>query len=179
MKDWDAWRQRLAVADLRLARVYLTEARAVRADGNIALADLYHNAGRACRRAAQAFFSKSAVCLLAVAMLGCTTLSRGEKDLWRDAQMRGVREVQVCSPGLAAGLNILPGVGNAYIAGSGGPGSEWAWFAINFLTWPISPIWAIPDGAISAKTVNVRETLYIHRLAVRPQSHKLTLPDRR
>ena len=121
---------------------------------------------------------RSVVCLCAVVLFGCTTLSRGEKDLWRDAQMRGVQKIDVCSPGLAAGLNILPGVGSAYIAGSGGPGSEWAWFAVNFLTWPISPLWAIPDGAISANTVNVRETLYVHRLAVRPQPHKLTLPDR-
>lgn len=56
------------------------------------------------------------------------------------------------SPALAAVLNILPGGGDIY-------NGEWSGFVLDFLLWPISPIWAIPQGAITAHNINKAYTI--------------------
>ena len=56
----------------------------------------------------------------------------------------------------AAGLNFLPGIGNAYLANKGAGGMQWAVGAGNLLLWPISPLWSVPEGHVDARTMNRR-----------------------
>lgn len=58
-----------------------------------------------------------------------------------------------------AGLNVLPGIGNFYLAAKGGPGWQWAMGVGNLLLWPISPLWAVPEGGMDARTLNERALL--------------------
>jgi len=108
------------------------------------------------------------VALLAVAAGGCTTLTSYEKQQWGAASAAGVQKVKVCSPGAAAGLNLIAGLGNVYLAGKTENAGELGWWALNFLTWPLSILWAVPDGAISADNINIRETLILHGYRLRP-----------
>jgi len=55
------------------------------------------------------------------------------------------------SEGLAAGLNILPGIGDFY-NGNVGLG------VVNLLTWPVPILWAPTGGATGAQEVNYYET---------------------
>ncbi len=56
---------------------------------------------------------------------------------------------------LAAGLNVLPGIGNFYLAcGAGGRPDHWLWGAANLLLWPISIAWAVPEGYVDAERIN-------------------------
>ncbi len=63
---------------------------------------------------------------------------------------------------LTAGiLNLLPGVGNMYLAsGNGGDSSQWIYAAGNLLLWPISVLWGVPEAVIDANTINKREMLH-------------------
>lgn len=56
-------------------------------------------------------------------------------------------EVKEKSPGTAAGLNFLPGIGDFY-NGNVGLG------IVNLLTWPLSILWAPVGGASGANEVN-------------------------
>ncbi len=66
---------------------------------------------------------------------------------------------------LAAGLlNILPGFGNFYLAmGEGADSNHYVFGFINLLLWPISPLWAVPEGVIDAQTINKREMIYFYK----------------
>jgi hypothetical protein len=67
------------------------------------------------------------------------------------------------SPAEAALLNLLPGVGNFYLAaGNGGDSSHYTYGTLNLLTWPLSILWGIPEAAIDANTINKREMLYYY-----------------
>lgn len=57
---------------------------------------------------------------------------------------------------VAASCNILPGIGNFYLARRGGGGTQWVLGVGNLLLWPISPIWSIGEGYLDAQTVNQR-----------------------
>lgn len=66
---------------------------------------------------------------------------------------------------LVAGmLNLLPGIGNFYLAsGNAGDSSQWVYGFGNLLLWPLSVIWGIPEAAIDANTINNRDMLqYLH-----------------
>ncbi|MHC4820341.1 MAG: hypothetical protein ACYTDX_01305 [Planctomycetota bacterium] len=56
------------------------------------------------------------------------------------------------TPVLAALLNILPGGGDVY-------NGEWGAFALDFLLWPLSPVWAIPQGAVTSGNINKKATI--------------------
>jgi hypothetical protein len=66
---------------------------------------------------------------------------------------------------LAAGLlNVLPGFGNFYLAvGHGNDSVQCVYGLANIWFWPISIVWAAPQGAIDAGTLNEREMLYYYR----------------
>ena len=67
-------------------------------------------------------------------------------------------------PGVAAALNILPGIGNFYLAsGNAGSSDHYVYGALNFLTWPFSWLWGIPEAAIDANNINKSEMLYYYR----------------
>lgn len=58
--------------------------------------------------------------------------------------------------GVVAGLNILPGIGNFYLAHQGGGGMQWALGTGNLLLWPFSPLWSVAEGYADARTLNQR-----------------------
>ena len=101
-------------------------------------------------------------CLLFVT--GCTTMSRSDKERYRELQAMGLgsgnREIK--SPATAGALNLLPGIGNFYLAVGTEESEQWLFGALNLLTWPISPIWAIPEGVLDAGTINKKEVVYYY-----------------
>ena len=109
--------------------------------------------------------------MIAMVACGCVSLTYQEK---RNLAMLKANGITVDRPvgdfeepnsRLAAGLlNILPGVGDFYLAsGRGNDSTECVYGLINLFTWPVSILWAIAQGAIDAGTLNEREMLYYFR----------------
>jgi hypothetical protein len=107
--------------------------------------------------------------LLAIAVMtgsvACLSLSRSDEEMLRELKSYGIRsnEVKRKSAPLAACLNILPGIGDFYLAAGTDNGDMWLYGFLNLLTWPISILWAIPEGAIDAGTINKQETAYYYK----------------
>lgn len=90
---------------------------------------------------------KNLFCLLLLTTLAsCASLNSQQKTELKEWQANNL-EVQEKSPGTAAALNILPGIGDFY-NGNVGLG------IINLLTWPASIIWAPVGGATGAEEIN-------------------------
>ncbi len=102
---------------------------------------------------------------------GCTHLTRQEEIQLQQLKGHGVtidRPIgsfePPASPVGAAMLNILPGIGNFYLAtGNGSDSSHALYGVLNFLFWPISVIWGVPEAAVDANTINKREMLYYYQ----------------
>lgn len=108
---------------------------------------------------------------LLLCLSACTTLTRQEQNELRNLKAQGVTVdrpagsfERPASPGGAAALNLLPGIGNFYLAsGNGGDSSHWLYGTLNLLTWPISILWGIPEAAIDANRINERELIYYYK----------------
>lgn len=81
---------------------------------------------------------------------GCSSLNSSQKHELAEWESEDLK-VETKSEGLAAGLNILPGVGDFY-NGNIGLG------VVNLLTWPVSILWAPVGGASGAAEVNYYST---------------------
>ena len=69
-------------------------------------------------------------------------------------------------PVLAAVMNVLPGMGNIYLAIDTDESTMWAATGIgvvSWLVWPLSAVIAIPEAAIDAVTINRREAIYYYQ----------------
>ncbi len=101
----------------------------------------------------------------------CTTLTRQENIQLQQLKAHGVTldkpvgHFETPNSPLAAGLlNILPGVGNFYLAvGNGGDSAHALYGLGNLLLWPISIVWAVPEGTIDAINLNKRELIYYYK----------------
>jgi hypothetical protein len=104
------------------------------------------------------------VVVLLVAGSGCVSLSRTDKATLRELRGHGIRETdqRVKHPAVAGGLNILPGIGNFYLACGTDESEQWVVGFMNLLFWPISILWGIPEAAIDANTLNQRELVYYY-----------------
>lgn len=110
------------------------------------------------------------VFLCTTLLCGCTHLTRQEEMQLQQLKGQGVsvdkpvgNYEKPASVGAAAALNILPGVGNFYLAsGDGADSSHWLYGFLNLLTWPLSVVWGIPEAAIDANNINQRELLYYY-----------------
>ncbi len=112
---------------------------------------------------------------LAIVMLllttACTTLTRQEQNELRNLKAQGItvdRPVgnyeRPASPGAAGALNLLPGIGNFYLAsGNGGDSSHWLYGCLNLITWPFSILWGVPEAAVDANRINERELIYYYK----------------
>lgn len=94
--------------------------------------------------------------LILLMLNACASLSPVEQaqyqSLEKDLKVAQLQEVEKKSAGAAGALNVLPGFGNLYL---GQPGL----FAVNLLTWPISPVWSVPQAAIDAGNANKKHTI--------------------
>ena len=106
-----------------------------------------------------------------VLLSGCTSLTRSEEVQLQQLKAQGVtvdkpigNYEKPASVGGSAALNVLPGIGNFYLAsGNAADSHHWLYGFLNLLTWPISIVWAVPEAAIDANTINKREMLYYYR----------------
>lgn len=58
---------------------------------------------------------------------------------------------------------MLPGIGNFYLGvGNGAESAQMLYGFLNFLLWPSSIIWGIPEAAIDAGRINERELIYYY-----------------
>ena len=106
-----------------------------------------------------------------VALLsGCSSLSYTEKTAIRSLKSQGITVDKPVGPweapasaGAAGGLNLLPGIGNFYLAsGNGAEKSHYLYGFLNLLTWPLSIVWGIPEAVVDANTINERELVYFY-----------------
>ncbi len=99
----------------------------------------------------------------------CTTITRYDKAQLNELKSYNINtdNPQISNwdkpknPLLAGGLNILPGFGNFYL--SSYDSSQSAYGIINFLTWPLSTIWSIPQAIIDANRINELDLLNHYR----------------
>lgn len=107
------------------------------------------------------------VCILLVVSLfqGCASISRSDRAMLRQIEYCGLGKTdeQVKKPVMAGVLNLLPGIGNFYLATGTEQGDQWIYGTGNLLLWPISPIWGVPEAAIDAGTINKLETVYYYQ----------------
>lgn len=111
------------------------------------------------------------VVLFSVLTEGCVSLTYQEKQNLVMLRENGITvdrpagNFEEPNSRLAAGLlNILPGFGNFYLAfGRGSEGVQCVYGLANLWFWPISIVWAAPQGAIDAGTLNEREMLHYYR----------------
>lgn len=109
--------------------------------------------------------------LLLALTAACTPLTKQEQNELRNLKAQGVTVdrpagsfERPANPGAAGALNLLPGIGNFYLAsGNGGDSSHWLYGCLNLITWPISILWGIPEAAIDANRINERELIYYYK----------------
>lgn len=96
--------------------------------------------------------------------MACTTMSRSDTERYRELKGLGVRpnDMKTKNEAAAGALNLLPGFGNFYLAAGTEESEQWVFGFLNLLAWPISPIWAIPQAAIDANTINKKELVYYY-----------------
>lgn len=105
---------------------------------------------------------KAAFLLFAALVLSsCAQLSPWEKARLAELEYQGVTvpHKEIKSPAAAAFLNILPGVGNVYLAIGTEETYEWLSALANAVTWPYSIIWGVPEGVIDARVINKRYSI--------------------
>lgn len=113
----------------------------------------------------------------------CTSLTMQEKHTLRSLKTHGITVdtptgnwERPANPAGAALLNLLPGIGNFYLAsGNGGQSEHFLYGTLNLLTWPISIVWGIPEAAVDANRINERELIYFYTF---DESGQLALQDK-
>jgi len=93
---------------------------------------------------------------MVIFLSGCASLSGYDKIKYDRLKLKLERcklpELTPKKPGIAAALNILPGIGNVYLG-------QWGMFAANLLLWPWSVPFSIPQAGVDAGNLNKKETL--------------------
>lgn len=105
-----------------------------------------------------------------VLLTACTSLTYQEKSTLRELKGYGITVdtpagnwEAPAKPGAAGGLNLLPGIGNFYLAaGNGGQSEQYLYGVLNLLTWPVSILWGVPEGVVDANKINERELVYFY-----------------
>lgn len=96
-------------------------------------------------------FKRSFISLLSLVIItSCASLNSAQDKELKTWQAKNL-EVREKNPSMAAGLNVLPGIGDFY-NGNVGLG------VVNLLLWPASVLWAPVGGADGAKEVNYYAT---------------------
>ena len=93
----------------------------------------------------------------ALSFTGCVSLTEEQKSYAGEIQ-------EYKSPSKAAGLALLPGVGNLYLStGKELPSQknnhmQGALAIVNWATWPVSIVWSVPQAYIDAERINIQES---------------------
>lgn len=111
---------------------------------------------------------KSMVVLLILFICSCTHLTSAERQRKIELKSQGItidhprdNWEKPANAGAAGALNLLPGIGNFYLAsGNGADSAHWLYGTLNLLLWPISILWGVPEAAIDANVINERELIY-------------------
>ena len=106
-----------------------------------------------------------------IGLSACTHLTAEERHQIKYLQSNGITVKhpqsdweKPASPVMAGFLNILPGLGNLYLAlGDGADRMQLIYGAFNFFMWPWSVVWGIPEAVIDATTINKRELIYHYK----------------
>lgn len=121
--------------------------------------------------------------ILAVLLGGCTELNTTEKLNLNQLDKRDIRlsndnisfEASK-SPVLAGVLNLVPGLGNLYLAtGRGGDAEHYKYGLFNLATlpfiWPIAIFWTVPEAVLDGVTLNKKEmlTYYLYDERTKPE----------
>ena len=96
----------------------------------------------------------------------CVSLSESERATLYELEQYGapIPVRTVANPKTAAFLNVLPGVGNFYLAcGEGGELIQLPIGIIHLLTWPFSPLWSVAQAYKDANSLNKKETVLYYR----------------
>ncbi|WP_285349189.1 hypothetical protein [Pseudomonas sp. ME-P-057] len=88
----------------------------------------------------------SAAALLALTA-GCASGLNSVQESELAAYRANHLDIQEKSPGLAAGLGLLPGGGSFY-------GRAYGWGVVNLLLWPVSILWDPVSGYDAAESIN-------------------------
>lgn len=115
---------------------------------------------------------KTVLCVMLSVFLfaGCSTLSSQELGTLRSLNAVGITVDKPvgawdspANPIAAGALNILPGVGNFYLAsGNGGESAHYLYGGANLLFWPLSILWGVPEAIIDAVNINEKELVYFY-----------------
>ena len=114
------------------------------------------------------FFMKTAILFSSLLFItSCNNLSFYQKQQIEQLKNQGItvdtpvgKFKKPASRGLAAGLNVLPGVGSFYLGvGEGADSSHILYGVLNLLTWPLSIAWAVPEAFVDADNINKQEML--------------------
>ena len=99
-------------------------------------------------------FSQKIACSVVVScgLTACNSLSQHEQQQYDNLISQGASPQTPHNPALAAGLNLLPGIGDLY-------NGEYGAFALDLLLWWPSVVWAVPQGAITADNYNKKATI--------------------
>ena len=91
---------------------------------------------------------------------GCVTLTPTQQAKLREVKSAGLVEDQVQKKNaVAAGLlNLLPGVGNFYLAVGTDEWPQWILGGVDLVLWPYSALWAVPQGFVDGVNVNKKAT---------------------
>lgn len=113
---------------------------------------------------------KRLIAVVALSLAGCATLNSTEQMQFANLQAQGAPDIEhEKSMTAAALLNVLPGFGDIY-------NGEWGAFALDFLLWVPSVVWAVPQGAVTARNINRRA--YLTHYLVGPGSGGQFDPNR-
>ncbi len=101
-----------------------------------------------------------ALCVI-LSTIGCVNLRQRDRETLRDIERYDLNptEIQIKNAGLAGGLGIISPVCNWYLAYGTHQTDQILVGFLNLLTWPLSVIWAIPQCAADALTLNKLETI--------------------
>ena len=108
---------------------------------------------------------------LSIMLSGCTSLTYHEQQELTRLQYQGVtidrpsgEWEKPANPLIAGSLNVLPGIGNFYLAsGKAAESSHWLYGFGNLLLWPTSILWGVPEAAIDADNINKRDMLNYYK----------------
>lgn len=109
------------------------------------------------------FKSKSVAVALSFLVLisplaSCVSMSPSEQQEWNRLRQDNIMPTEHKSPAGAGLLNLLPGIGNFYIASNTEERAQIGVGIANLLLWPLSIVWGLPQAIIDADTYNKKMT---------------------